>query len=1049
VTATRVENIYELSAMQAGLFFHTIATDEPSLYFEQSCFEVDGLIDLDTFAAAWQYLVDRHGILRTSFHWQETHKPVQVVHASAECKFVALDWRSRASADIEHDLEEFLRADRSRPFDLTDPPLLRVGLIQFSAQQHYLVVSFHHLLLDGWSAQILYAELDRTYQALRQGRQPELGPTRPYVDFVVWQQGRDRRSAEHFWRQELAGFGEPTPLPRQRPGGGSWRDETRHLSQHVTDALSPFARAHRLTVNTLVHGAYAVVLSRYTGHDDLVFGSVVSGRPPDLDDVENMVGLFINTVPVRTRVADQPVLGWLAELQEGHARRSEHEWTPLVEIQRWSEIGSTSPLFHTVLAFENYPTAFRDRARHNGDRPADPRYFSRTNYPLNLAVSLASTLTLTFLYDDGAVNAETVTRMLDALQAVLEAIVVDSSGTVDALPVISASDTETLMTWSATTRPYEPAAAHRIVEAQVDRTPNADAVEFRGTRLTYRQLDDRANALAHLLVERGAGPGARIGVHLDRSWQLVVALLAVLKSGAAFVPLDPSYPRCRIEEMIADADLTEIICRDGDLEDLPDGLPAVVAEHEAVGASAERLGGGLGRDELNELAYLIYTSGSTGRPKAVLVEHRGLANVIEEQRRTFQLNTDDRLLQFAALSFDAFIFEVFMALGVGATLCMGTRSDIDPGPDLARFIADHGITAMLLPPSALRALPSEGCDAVHTVAVAGETCPADLVAQWSPGRRFFNLYGPTEVTIWSTVAQCSGAASPPIGRPIANSTAYVLDSRGRLAPIGAPGELYVGGVGVARGYFRRPELTAERFVADPFSPGSRLYRTGDLVQWRPDGNLDFLSRVDDQIKLRGFRIEPGEVEAALRSHPDVADAVVVLREHGPGDHRLIGYVLPNGRRDRQPTALREFLRQRLPEFMLPNAFVTVDSIPMLPNGKVDRRALPSPDDLPTGSPGYAEPTNETERTVGAIWAETLGIERVGVDDSFFDLGGHSLLGTQVISRSREAFGLDIPITLLFESPTPRAFAASIDLIRWAAGSMTEADDDGEHEDGRI
>ena len=578
MTATRVENIYELSAMQAGLFFHTIGTDEPSLYFEQSCFEINGFLDVDTFAGAWQYLVDRHAVLRTSFHWEETFKPVQVVHASATCRFEVRDWSGTPGPDIERDLAEFLRNDRSRPFDLTDPPLLRVSLIQISAQRQFLVVSFHHLLLDGWSAQILYAELDRAYQALRHGRRPELGPTRSYVDFIAWQQGQDSGSAEQFWKQELAEFSEPTPLPGLRPNGGSWCEETRRLSQDLTDALSALARAHRLTVNTLIHGAYAVVLSRYAGHEDIVFGSVVSGRPPDLDDVENMVGLFINTVPVRARVADQPVLAWLAELQQHQVRRAEHEWAPLVEIQRWSEVGSTSPLFHTVLAFENYPTAPQDQARHNGEEPGNTRYFTRTNYPLNLAVSLAPSLTLTFLYDDGAVDAATVTRMLDGLQAVLQAIVAEPTRTVDVLPVVSAADTETLRTWSAPTRPFAPATAHRIVEAQVDQTPDADAVVCAGTRLTYRQLDDQANALAHLLLERGAG--ARIGVHLDRSCELVVALLAVLKSGAAFVPLDPSYPRERIELMITDADLTHIICRSSDLEDLPPGLPAVVPDSD-------------------------------------------------------------------------------------------------------------------------------------------------------------------------------------------------------------------------------------------------------------------------------------------------------------------------------------------------------------------------------------------------------------------------------------------------------------------------------------
>jgi amino acid adenylation domain-containing protein len=558
--------------------------------------------------------------------------------------------------------------------------------------------------------------------------------------------------------------------------------------------------------------------------------------------------------------------------------------------------------------------------------------------------------------------------------------------------------------------------------------PNATAIIFEDQRLTYQKLDQRANQLAHYLQELGVGPEVLVGVCMERSPELVVALLGILKAGGAYLPLDPANPKARLAFMLEDAQVPVLLSQRSLVESLPQHSARVISlDTDWASIAQERAEKPTSGVTVDNLAYAIYTSGSTGRPKGGLIAHRGLISLSEAQIRAFGVGPGHRVLQFSSLSFDASIFETVMALGSGAALCLATRDVLLPGPGLIRLLRDLSITIVTLPPSVLAALPVEELPALETITVAGEACSADLVARWATNRRFFNLYGLTETTIWTTMAECTdGSRTPPIGRPIANTQVYLLDDHFLPVPVGVPGELYIGGVSVGRGYLNRPGLTAEKFIPNPFGdePGTRLYRTGDLARYLPDGDIEFLGRIDHQVKIRGFRIELGEIEAVLSQHPVVKDAVVVASptigdgRGEPGDKRLVAYVVTN--RDQQLTAgeLRGFLKERVPDYMVPAVFMFLDELPLMPSGKVDRRALPAPEGVrPELEAAYVAPQTEIEQTIAKVWREALGVDKVGVYDNFFDLGGHSLLVVQVRDKLQKAFGCDLPIVEMFRYPT--------------------------------
>jgi amino acid adenylation domain-containing protein len=1065
MTMSNVEDIYELSPLQEGMLFHSLYAPGSGLYVVQMSCELEGALDMAAFEQAWARLVGRHAILRTSFHWQDLEKPVQVVERRASVPLRILDWRGLPDEARRRELEDFLASDRAEGFDLSRAPLMRLTLAKLSDRVHQLVWSFHHILLDGWCLSPLLGELFECYEALLAGREPRPARRRPYRDYIAWLRRQGAGEAERYWRESLKGFRSPTPLGLVRPdvsesgarairvqnvSVGGAADETARAAETpedsytkfvgrvpaaVTEALRRFARQEQLTLNVLLQGAWALLLSRYSGESDVLFGATVSGRPPALDGVEEMIGLFINTVPVRARVPGGASLStWLKNLHEQQAEARQYEYSPLVEVQGWSEVQRGRPLFESLLVFENYPVS--DSPGGRGDAPAvrvrGVQSHEKVNYPLSLVIAPGEEFLLQFFYDTNRFDAAAVERMCGHYNTLLAAIASGGERRLAEMPLLcEAERRRTLVEWNDTRREdFGSACLHERIETHAARTPDREALVLEAERLSYAQLNARSNQLARHLRSLGVGAETRVGLMLERSVEMAVSVLAVLKAGGAYVPLDPSYPQERLAFMAEDAGLSVLLTQ----ERLAGSLPAHGARVVKVDAEAGQIAAH-GAENLTAVAseenaaYVIYTSGSTGQPKGAVVTRRGLANLAEAQVVAFDIRADARVLQFASLSFDASIFEIAMALHTGAALCLARPESLLPGEGLRRLLSEQEITNVTLPPSALALMPGAELPALRTIVVAGEACPAGLVDTWAVGRRFFNAYGPTETTVWATVAECfAGGPKPLIGRPISNAQVYLLDADMNPVPVGVAGELHIGGVGLARGYLNRPALTAERFVPNPFSnePGARLYRTGDLACYTPEGEIDFLGRIDHQVKVRGFRIEPGEIEAAVERHEGVREAVVVAREDTPGEKRLVAYVTRaagEAGAALSAAALRRRLKERLPEYMAPSAFVVLDEMPLTPNGKVDRKALPAPEQpLRAADETFTPPRSELERTVAAVWCEVLGVEQVGVDDNFFDLGGHSLLMIKANSRLRELLKREISMVDMFHYPTVGALA---------------------------
>jgi amino acid adenylation domain-containing protein len=1038
-----VEDLYELSPMQQGILFHSLAASEPGVYLIKMGWTLQGKLDVEVLAAAWQRVVDRNPILRMSFHWEKIRKPLQVVHREVRLGLERHDWAALSDAEREERRSAYLETERRRGFELGRAPLMRVAVIRMAEDRHELFWTFHHILFEGWSASLLLDEVFAFYRALSRGREIELKPRRPYRDYILWLQGQDASKAEAYWRGALRGFSKPTVLEVGRPSGNSRAEEERYESQQLrlsvstTNALQSLAKGNQLTLSTLMQGAWAILLSRYSGEEDVLFGNVVSGRQMDLAGAESMVGLFVNTLPVRVQVRPgDRLVEWLRRLQDQQGEMRKYEYSSLVQVQGWSEVPRGTRLFESLFVFENWSAGVSLRADEGDLQVVDACFIEgATDFPIAVEAGPGPPLSARFTWDRRRFAGAAVTRLAGHYESLLKGMARHPDARLSELPLLTEAEQHRLVVErNRTAADYaRDSCVHELFERRAEERPDAVAVEFDDERVTYRQLDRRANQLAHHLRSLGVGRDFLVGLCVERSLDMVVGVLAVLKAGGAYVPLDPSYPKERLAFMVRDSGVKVLLSQERLAESLPAHGATVVlldADWARIGEqSTHRCESGVGADNL---AYVIYTSGSTGTPKGVLVEHRGLCNVAEAQARAFGVAPSGRVLQFSSLSFDASAFEMVMALPVGATLCLGTRDSLLPGAPLLKFLRDRAISIVTLPPSALAMLPDDELPALETITVAGEACSADLVRRWEGKRRFFNLYGPTETTIWATFATCvDDGATPSIGGPIPNARAYVLSSRLQPVPVGVPGELHIGGVGVARGYLGRPELTAERFVPDPFSgeAGGRLYRTGDLVRYREDEQIEFLGRIDNQVKIRGFRIELGEIESVLGQHAAVKDVVATLREDRPGDTRLVAYVSARDGQGVDAGELRSYLKGKLPEPMVPSAFVFLESLPLSPNGKVDCRALPAPDGGAPREAIYVAPTTELEKLVAEIWKEVLGVPGVGIHDNFFDLGGHSLLIMRVHSRLHESLpGCELPVVALFEHPTVASLAARLRVM---------------------
>jgi amino acid adenylation domain-containing protein len=1068
MTPNDIEAIYPLSPMQQGMLFHTLYTPGSSAYFEQQCLTLVGELDPAAFRAAWQATLARHPALRTLFVWEGRERPLQVVRRDVRLPWAEHDLRAMdAEAQAAH-WDAWLAQDRARGFDLRRAPLMRVTLFRWGEARYRCVWSFHHLLLDGWSLTLVLREVFARYAALGGGPAFEPAPAPGYRAYIAWLQQQSAERAEAFWREHLAGFAAATPLnvdtaPSEAPAASdaAFEEQILELPEATTRALADAAREAQVTLNTLVQGAWAVLLSRYSGEDDVVFGATVAGRPPALPDVEAMVGLLINTLPVRARL-DPPAsfAAWARALQSQQAEARQFGYASLAEVQAWSEAPPGQALFATLLVFENYPddvdlSGEGDLPAVPGLRVQDVRTLERTHYPLTVIVVPGARLALRLSYDTRRLSRDAVRRMRGHLRTLLAAIAAAPQTPIVRLPLLTEDERrQILVTWNATGSDYpRDATIPALFEAQVARTPDAVALVFGDQTLTYRELNRRANRLAHVLRRHGVGPEVGVGLCVERSPEMVVGTLAALKAGGAYVPLDPGYPPERLAFMVQDTQVPVLLT----LTHLRDRLPPCDAHVLCLDGE-----GGIGDEDANppatatadNLAYVMYTSGSTGRPKGAQIPHRAVVRLVKATNYA-RLDADQVLVQLAPISFDAATLELWGSLLNGGRLVIPP-----PGPlsfeALAEVLATHGVTLLWLTAGLFHQMVETQLDGllrVRQLLAGGDVLSVAHVRRvleqpWDG--TLINGYGPTENTTFSC---CYPMTAPeqvgttvPIGRPIANTTVYVLDRHMRPVPVGVPGELYVGGDGLARGYHRRPALTAERFVPHPFAPnshpGARLYRTGDLARYRPTGDLEFLGRLDTQVKVRGFRIEPGEIETALGQHPAVQAGVVVPHGERAGEKRLVAYVVPapGAAREDLGDRLRDHLSAHLPAYMVPAAVVLLDALPLTPNGKVDRRALPAPDWGRTARDAAVAPRTPTEQALAQIWAEVLDVAAVGVHDDFFELGGHSLLATRVASRIYQAFEVRVPLRRLFEAPTVAELAPVVEAILLAEiEALSDAD----------
>ncbi|HEY4460884.1 MAG TPA: amino acid adenylation domain-containing protein, partial [Pseudonocardiaceae bacterium] len=1051
-----LDDLYPLSPMQQGMLFHLLYASSGGVNVEQVTCRLSGALDLAALRSAWTAVVARHPVLRTSFHWRDGAEPLQAVHRDVELPWRVLDWRDRAPDAQRAALADFLRADRAERFVPEAAPLMRLTLIRTGQDTHELVWTHHHLLLDGWSLARVFQEVLAFQRAALAGTGYAPVPVRPYREYLGWLAEQDQAEANTFWRENFAEVSAPTPLPIE-PGepvpGTGFAAEILHLTAAETAAVLDCAKRHQLTVGTLVHAAWALLLHRHSLESDIVFGTVVAGRPAELPGAEAMVGQFINTQPVRLVVEPAAAtVDWLHDVQRHLVRAREFEFTPLVEIHGHSAVPRDKALFESVLVFENYLVEQLPEtaaARVPGE-PVVDRLQGReqTSYPLTLVAAPGEQVRLQLLYDGDRYAAQTARRLTEQVRTLLVAMTGDARRPIADLPVLAESERrQVLSDWNDTVVPLPlDRAFPELFAEQVARTPSGVAVVDDDRRLTYAELGSDVARLANHLRSQGVGPETRVALCLERSAELITSILAVWQAGGAYIPVDHTLSADRIAFMLADAGAAVVVTSSAIQAALPPASARIVCldeDHEAIAARpAEPLPSSAGPDSL---AYVIYTSGSTGVPKGAMVEHRGMVNHLLAKVRDLGLTSTDTVAATASPSFDISVWQFFSAMLTGGTVrVFGDAVTHDP-VRLPEQTARASVTVLEIVPSMLRAILTESAGpelpALRWLVLTGEALPADLCRGWLaryPDIPLLNAYGPTECSDDVThhairSAPGQDAAGVPIGRPVANTRLYVLDVRQRPVPVGAPGELCVGGVGVGRGYLGRPARTAAAFMPDPYGPlGSRLYRTGDLVRAEADGTLRFLGRIDHQVKLRGFRIELGEIEAVLQRHPSAKDSVVALREDTPGDQRLVAYVVlaPDAVEFDQRAALREHCARRLPEHLVPSAFVLLDALPLTPNGKLDRRALP-----PVGAQdvdvvdAFDEPRPGMEQLVAAVWADVLGVPRIGRRSGFFALGGHSLLAMRVIARLSSAVHADLPLRALFDSPTLAEFARAVEQDR--------------------
>ena len=1038
-----------LSFAQQRLWFLDQLEPESAVYNIPGVLRLRGILHIPALEQSLNEIVRRHEALRTTFAIQDG-VPVQIISPSLTLILPVVDVTDRAESIREAEAQRLVKEEAHQPFDLIQGPLLRAKVLRLGDQEHIFVLTFHHIVFDGWSLGVLYRELSVLYHAFSHD-QPSPLPELPlqYADYAIWQrewlQGEVLTSQLSYWKQQLADLPAVLNLPTDRPRPAQQTfhgaQQSLTLPQSLVADLKKVSRQGGVTLNMTMLAALQALLYRYTSQDTIVVGSPIAGRRHR--ETEEIIGFFVNTLALKTDLSGNPrFTELLTRVRRVTLEAYYHQDIPfekVVEEVHPERNLSHSPLFRVMCAFQNVPRTTLDLTGLTVTSLEVGGESAKFDLTLFL-VEHEGTLKATVEYNTDLFEQQTVERMLGHYQRLLHGIVENPHHCLSELPILTdAEQQQLLVEWNDTQKDYpREQCVHQLFEAQVEKTPDAVAVVCEDHHLTYRDLNSRANQLAHYLRKQGIGADSLVGLCIERSVEMVIGVLAILKAGGAYVPLDPSYPQERLAFMLADTQAPVLLTQ----HHLVDALSSHHAQlfcidrdwslvrHESaanlpVHTTAENL------------AYVIYTSGSTGQPKGVEVPHQGIVRLICGSEYA-PFAATEVFLQLAPISFDAATFELWGALLHGAT-CVLFPGRIPSPADLGHVLRKHRVSTLWLTASLFNSLidhAPEALTSVRWLLTGGEALSVSHVRRaltLLPATQLINGYGPTESTTFACTYAIprhieATATSIPIGRPIANTTVYILDSGLAPVPIGVAGELYIGGDGLARGYLNRPELTAEKFIPNPFSsaPGAQLYKTGDLVRYLPDGNIEFLGRMDTQVKIRGFRIEPGEIEAVLAQHPAVREAVIIVREDQVGDKRLVGYVVSQEMEAPSPQTLRTYLQQKLPEYMIPSAFVSLGALPLTLNGKVDRRALPQPEQLGSGFiPEFVAPSTPLEELLAEIWADVLKVDKIGIYDNFFDLGGHSLLATQIVWTLEKRLGKTIPVASMFRTPTIKQLARAL------------------------
>jgi amino acid adenylation domain-containing protein len=1060
-----IQAIYPLTPLQNGMLFHAIVDEKQYAYFQQVRCKFEGTVNECLIRETWDDLIKRHEVLRSVFIWKHEKEPLHVVLRELDVPITFMDWKNDEKANNSNRLEILLEKDRANKFDLSKPPLMRFLIIQININQFELIWSHHHILVDGWSTGLLFTEFQKIYESKSSQKSPKLPPPFPYKNYVNWLKKQDEKESELFWSNYLNGFSAQTVLPNDR---GFLGDESLEyqldISKELSGRLISFAAKEKVTPNVLFLGIWALLLSRYQTEEEVLLGITVSGRSAEIANIENGMGLFINSLPIRIAThVNNNLSSWLKEVQDNLLSIRKYEHTSLSKIKEWSDMPPSSPLFDSLFVFENYPVSNNVTHEFGEIKLVSTEIYERTNYPLTIVVEPQEEfIALKFLFKPARIDSDDIkqiaTNYINLLENVTRKDSITSQKNVSEIGLLTKEkSTELINNWNNTETPYnENICMHQLFEIQCKKTPNNLAVVDSQGGLSYAELNQSANKIAHSLLDFGIQSGEYVAVFFNRNKAMIPALLGILKSGGIYVPIDVNNPTARIKYILESLNIrfalsqeknaealiktgclaqNQIICllENGEIDTQCQDNPvnyATHAENPSLFISAENY------------AYVIFTSGSTGTPKGVTVTHKPVINLIEWITKEFLVNEKDQVLLVSSLCFDLSVYDIFGLLAEGGSIRVASDEDIKDPNKLLQLILNEPITFWDSAPAALQQLvpflPSKKIESkLRLVFQSGDWIPLSLPNKIKfvfPNISFISLGGATEATVWSNFYRVKEInpkwKSIPYGKPIQNARYYILDNQLNVCPPGVPGNLYIGGECLSSLYANEPELTRQKFIPDVYSnkKDGRMYFTGDKASFYPDGNIEFLGRVDDQVKVRGYRIELKEIQTCLSKHTSVNTSIVIVKNDNAGYKQIVAYYTLEVNQQTSENILKKYLESILPKYMIPASIILLDNIPITSNGKLDRKSLPDAQPVTQPNVNNDKPLNVTEELIWNSWESLLGVKPVNRNANFFDSGGHSLLATRLIARLRVALSLDISVKSIFENPTPATLKTYLDTL---------------------